>query len=217
MKTKPRRTNVERREDSRARILAAAFELLASRGYNRFSLQDVGKLAGCSHELANYFYGSKEGLLAAVAEHVVERSIPDADGLVNNSRTFDDLSELIRFYAATPRRDFQLFKAYMKIVSEAPDNPKLLQFVFGLRDRTLATFEGVIRRVQKEGGIRTDIEPADYSRLIHEYLRGHSDVFLLNQAALSDQIYHENSAFIETFIALLRRAMVPMDVSETAR
>ena len=53
-----RRSQAERRQDSQARIMDAAMKLLVERGYDRFSLQDVGRLTGCSHELINHYYGN---------------------------------------------------------------------------------------------------------------------------------------------------------------
>jgi AcrR family transcriptional regulator len=67
----PRRSRESRREESQARILDASLKLLVERGYDAFSLQDVGRMAACSHELVNHYFTNKDGLLNALAEHIV--------------------------------------------------------------------------------------------------------------------------------------------------
>lgn len=54
-------------EDKRARVLAAARTLFAERGYAATTTADVSRLAHVSEGILFHHYGSKEGLLAAVA------------------------------------------------------------------------------------------------------------------------------------------------------
>jgi AcrR family transcriptional regulator len=54
-------------EDKRARVLAAARRLFAERGYAATTTADVAECAGVSQGILFHHFGSKEGLLAAVA------------------------------------------------------------------------------------------------------------------------------------------------------
>lgn len=69
----PRRTQQDRREESDARIIAAAIELFAERGYQGTSLIQVGAAAGYTGALISSRFGSKQGLLQAVMAHVLDR------------------------------------------------------------------------------------------------------------------------------------------------
>ena len=69
-RTAPRRTQAERSELSRRRLLDAAFELLAERRSVRFTLQDVGERAGYSRGLPSQVFGSKDGLLRDLVQHL---------------------------------------------------------------------------------------------------------------------------------------------------
>lgn len=60
-----RRTQAERREEAEGKLLRAAIELLATRGYDGFTLAEVGKAAGYSRGLPAHYFGCKEELLAA--------------------------------------------------------------------------------------------------------------------------------------------------------
>ena len=61
---KVRRTQAERTALSDERMFAAAIRLINERGTQKTTLKDIGELAGYSRGLANYRFGSKDGLLA---------------------------------------------------------------------------------------------------------------------------------------------------------
>lgn len=72
--TPPRRTQAQRREHSRRRMLDAALDLLAERRSLRFTLAEVGERAGYSRGLPGQVFASKAGLIEALAQHILETS-----------------------------------------------------------------------------------------------------------------------------------------------
>jgi AcrR family transcriptional regulator len=66
----------ERSEKSRARILDAAREMLANRGYEATTIRAVAKAAGIDPSMVMRYYGSKEGLFAAAVN--VDLLLPSA-------------------------------------------------------------------------------------------------------------------------------------------
>ena len=60
------RTQLERRSEAEARLLATARELVARRGWAGTTLAEVGEAAGYSRGLAGHYFGSKTGLLRAI-------------------------------------------------------------------------------------------------------------------------------------------------------
>jgi AcrR family transcriptional regulator len=67
---KTRRTQAERTEDMRRRILDAAVDLLAQKGYAGFRTADVALAAGVSRGAQTHHFHSKDDLVVAVVEHV---------------------------------------------------------------------------------------------------------------------------------------------------
>jgi AcrR family transcriptional regulator len=65
-----RRTQAERRAESRERLIKAAIRLLATRGYARTSLVEIGREAGLSRGLVSHHFGSKEACMRAVVEQI---------------------------------------------------------------------------------------------------------------------------------------------------
>ncbi|MEM8496765.1 MAG: TetR family transcriptional regulator [Pseudomonadota bacterium] len=64
MTKKVRLTQAERTALSDQRMFAAAISLINERGTQKTTLKEIGELAGYSRGLANYRFGSKDGLLA---------------------------------------------------------------------------------------------------------------------------------------------------------
>lgn len=73
-----RRKQADRREESRERILDAAEELLAGRGYDGVTMREIGKAAGADTSLVHYYFDNKAGLFDAV---IARRA-----GVVNDAR-----------------------------------------------------------------------------------------------------------------------------------
>lgn len=68
-----RRTHAQRREEAERRILEAAVQVVAAKGSVRMTLAEVGEAAGYSRGLPQHRFGSKAGLLEALAAFIVER------------------------------------------------------------------------------------------------------------------------------------------------
>ena len=198
-----RRSRADRRQDSQARILDASLKLLVERGYDRFSLQDVGRLAGCSHELINHYFDNKDGLLAALADHILGGFSTDILQLPKLSPGFEGVARLIRYYAAIADRNFLSFSAYMRIAAEAPFRPTLSPSINKRRSETLSLFVAAIKEAQATGEVRDDIDPEEYADVIYKFVRGHADVRLMNPHAISS-----NYASADVFIEMLRVAIV---------
>src|SRR4051794_11027309 len=66
------RSHAERRQAAASRIVQAAFDIVARRGVDQVTLAEAGEEAGYSRALAAHYFGSKEALLGAVAEHALE-------------------------------------------------------------------------------------------------------------------------------------------------
>ncbi|MFF2082712.1 TetR/AcrR family transcriptional regulator [Nocardia sp. NPDC058176] len=71
VRVEKRKTQEERTAESRRRLIEAAIELLATRGYARTSLAAIGDAAGLSRGLVTHHFGSKEQCIVEVVAHIV--------------------------------------------------------------------------------------------------------------------------------------------------
>jgi AcrR family transcriptional regulator len=91
---------VQQRTDSQAAILDAAYGLFARFGPDGASLRAVGEAAGYTHALVVRHYGTKDGLVAAVAT----RMATVVDGAVDGITTASDQPEADLLHAARSHR-----------------------------------------------------------------------------------------------------------------
>ena len=93
----PRRID-EIGEESRRRILDAAEELFAERGFDRTSFVDIAKRSGISRGSIPWHFKNKDGLVMAVVERAVERIWPAEryESVPSLSEVFRESAELLR-------------------------------------------------------------------------------------------------------------------------
>ncbi|MDF8332200.1 TetR family transcriptional regulator [Novosphingobium cyanobacteriorum] len=72
----------EDKESSRNLFLRAAGELMTERGSLEVSLSDIAQKAQLNSALVKYYFGSKDGLLLALTEHVLSTGIAQLQGLL---------------------------------------------------------------------------------------------------------------------------------------
>lgn len=131
----PRRRGAPHGEDAvRSSLLAAATELFADQGPGQVSVRQVADAAGVNHGLVHYYFGSKDGLLAAVLDQCA-RDV--ADELADNA----DLTALLDSSGAVARHGRLL--AHLILAADDPaafqtDFPTQRLLVEHLRARGLS-------------------------------------------------------------------------------
>lgn len=93
----PRRID-EIGDESRRRILDAAEELFAERGFDRTSFVDIAKRSGISRGSIPWHFKNKDGLVMAVVERVVGRIWPAEryESVPSLTEVFAETAELLR-------------------------------------------------------------------------------------------------------------------------
>lgn len=85
-----RRTQAERTELTRGRILDAAVGVLAKQGYAGFRTSDVAHVAGVSRGALTHHFPSKDGLLVEVVAHVFRSATTLGRSRARNVRTVEE-------------------------------------------------------------------------------------------------------------------------------
>ncbi len=105
-------------QESRRLLIAAATDLFAERGYRQTTFEDIATKSGVSRGSIPWHFGNKEGLLAAVVEHVVDKLQTDTSALEPGAldRTLHALVTFTRSPSA---------KLFITLLAEAvePDSP----------------------------------------------------------------------------------------------
>lgn len=181
------KTNAELREIATSKMIQTAIHLIARNGAAKLSLVDVGREAGYSHSLPNYYFKTKQKLLlevnAFIAVHFRKRV--DAWALEHMPQPIKpglaSIEATLRGYLTMVRVDPERSRVMNVIWAEAFSSmPGLLVDVRPLNARALRYFEGELRNAIANG----EIDPAANTRAIAmtivSTLRGAASQYLID-------------------------------------
>ena len=154
-------------EANRARIVAAAIEEFAARGFKGASMDAIAARTHTTRALINYYFGSKEKLYIAVLEQVYSE-IRDAEGGL-------DLDHLEP--AAAVRRIVEFTYTYYVehegfvrlVVAENQARGRHLKKSKAMRTLNrpiIVRLADVVARGQKQGVFRKDVDPVEVHKAI---------------------------------------------------
>lgn len=146
-----RRTQVERRAETRRRVLDAATELVAAHGSRAVSLAAVGEAAGYSRGIVNHHFGSKARLLEELIKYTQQFDVP-TDAPTGLGR----LIQFIEAYLGGMHRRSPRSEAFLKLWSESSGADPSLAPLFAERD---ASFRDFIAQHVRDGLADGSIAP----------------------------------------------------------
>jgi AcrR family transcriptional regulator len=167
-----RRTQAERRAESRLRLIEAAIKLLGSHGYAGTSLVEIGKAAGLSRGLVSHHFGSKEACMQAVVATIRERAAAqlnavDARGLAALDRLFEV------YFGGVRRHDANARAMYVILVEGLTSTPGLRSAVAKTNAITRGHIAEMVRDARAEhDDVGGDSEVEATAVLIEGILRG---------------------------------------------
>ncbi len=148
-------------EDVRTRTLRVATRLIAERGFEGTSLQDVATEVGARKPSLLYHFASKEALREAVFAQMLghwNEALPKIlRAATSGEGRFDAvLGEMVRFFHEDPDRARLLLR-------EVLDRPRAMAAVIRVQMRPWIESVGAyIRRGQQTGELHADVDPAAY-------------------------------------------------------
>lgn len=175
----PRRSQEQRRGASEDALLDAASQVIAEWGTDRASLASIGRRAGASRGLASHHFGSKEALLAQVAERAQRRStaavraaVAGVDGEGEDLSALELLRTVVDTYLARLEEPSPESRALIVMWGATFPSETGVETMASADQRAYAGIEAEIRRGQEDGSIRTDVDPAGMATVLLGLMRG---------------------------------------------
>lgn len=172
-------------EDRRQRILAVAQRLLARKGWRSTTLGEIAREAGVTPAGLLHHFASKEQLLHAVLD--ARDAYDDA-----NADLTGDIVEQLEKVAARFREAPDLVGTFtvLRMENLDPESPLHDRFLKRHRISLELVAEG-IRRGQRTGRYRTDVDPALKAVEIVAFLNGIETSWLLDPSIPLDEVFRE--------------------------
>jgi AcrR family transcriptional regulator len=199
----PRRSRrEERKEETRAELVAAAAKVFARQGFHGASIQEIAREAGYSTGAIYWHFSSKDDLFLAVYEDYATTRVREWTEI--HDRAPGEFAQRARGYAdqwmARLRRDPEFMVLSLEFLVHAWRNPKLRE-AFGHRVAAgrLALARILGEAAQKQG-VELPMPAEDLATILRELGSGLGIAKLADPDAFPDELFGD---FIELFFELL--------------
>lgn len=127
-------------------LVRAAYRLIASKGIERTTLQDIADAAGVSKALAVYYFKSKENILLAAIRWVLGRVAERMTSVVASVEAPEEkVRAMIDAIFVDPRRNRDFYLAYTALIAEAARNERFNELNVTFRSIMNAAYADLIR------------------------------------------------------------------------
>ena len=198
-----RRSQADRRSEAEQRILRAAVRIVAERGFERFTLAEVGEAAGYSRGLPAHYFGSKDGLVTALATHIVEDFGRGVERTEKHAKGLERLLGIASFYFESATRDSTRVRALFAVLNEALTNATLRKQIGDLNAHSAEPLADNIRAAIAQGDVRKTLNPKAQAMLILSGLRGAVSQWLVDPARIDLKLLSKE------FTTSLKRSLAP--------
>ena len=200
-----RLTQAERSARTERRLLAAALELIAERGYGASSLAAIGARAGYSRGVVSHAFGSKGGLLAALVETMHARwdhtQLQPAVGDRRGAEALCAAIDAVRRQA--DEHPVEVRALYTLLFEALGPTPELRPRFAALHTRVRRGVERWIRAGLEHGEVDPEVDPAAQATLFVAAFRGTMYQWLLDPEHVDlERVFAEQKRAI-------RRALAP--------
>ncbi len=183
------------REERKKRIRAVTVELINEKGFSNTSVQDIIDKAGISKGGFYHYYSNKEALFREILEDTVEyrKAV-----MLDYRNTHSDMprSELLLEMLLDKILDYNNYKKmFVKLVSEMPNNPKLMALYEELDNSMVEDFVKFCKEEGFEEYIQISTE--EFGIIVGSLMMGATTFGYLNDERLRALLKDIFSAYFE--------------------
>ncbi|HEY4322666.1 MAG TPA: TetR/AcrR family transcriptional regulator [Mucilaginibacter sp.] len=167
--------------DTRANILKGALQLFLQKGYKDVSFRDIVEETGLSKGAIYHYFASKDELLVAVLEFLVEATkqpvIEQPQNVVKDRESFaelfinDKMAQIHDFRKLMGGKSFKINKLLF-FIEAINESPKLIEMVTGLGLQEKAFIQNSFIGLKNNGKIPEGKDPILLADCLHCMLQG---------------------------------------------
>jgi AcrR family transcriptional regulator len=184
-----RRTQAERRDSSGRELVQAAIDVIGEEGVSAATFEAIGRRAGKSRGLVTQRFGSKQGLIETVIDHLHEQQ--EAALTANGIDAMPGFTAVLAYVDLYLRglAEVDQSHAYFRLLSSAVAEGSSLRSAFAAEhERVRQRLEGLVLKGQAEGDIRREIDADAAALMIGSQLLGITMALLVDPDLEMDPI-----------------------------
>jgi AcrR family transcriptional regulator len=175
-----RQTQAERRETAERAILEAAKAIVADRGLEELTLNEAGEAAGYSRALPAHYFGTKNAMVHALADHIVATYSERVRSGPLSEPGLQRLIDVINFCVDDAVRDPVTVRVYQALLGAGLTRTDLQPLGAKITHQAVEDIASVIRDARELGEVRPDVRARTEASLIVAALRGVLFQWLIN-------------------------------------
>jgi AcrR family transcriptional regulator len=156
-------------EPRREALVAAAYRLLATRGFEGLRTRDVAAAVGVNIATLHYYFPHKEDLIRGVVGYAMGRFRSTLGGAGSAE---EQLRAHFRGLRVLSRDEPELFAVMAELAIRGVRDASLRKIVGGTDDAWRAMLRTLLRRAQGEGAVPTGLDPDGMAAVIVATLKG---------------------------------------------
>src|SRR4029077_8125041 len=169
----PRLTHAERRQRTRADLVATGHSVFLARGFHGASLEEIAEQAGYSKGAVYSNFAGKDELFLAVLDAQFEhRARVLADVLLDEERLEDSYRAVARSMTAADEGEPRWTPLLLEFWAHASRRPALRAAVFERRERFFTLIAGLIDELGRRHGVEFAIPTREIARGSNALARG---------------------------------------------
>ncbi|OLB79704.1 MAG: TetR family transcriptional regulator [Actinobacteria bacterium 13_2_20CM_2_71_6] len=146
-------------DQRRAEILAAAWRLIAQRGYHAVRIADIAEACGASSAAVHYYFPGKQDVLNEALRYCVEQAFARQSAALREIEDGRDrLLRLVDMQLPRPGRVRDEWSIWLQFWAEAALRPELRAAHNDFYARWRETVVRIIARGQRQGAFREDVD-----------------------------------------------------------
>ena len=158
-----------RAEPRKDALVAAAYKVLATRGFEGLRTREVAAMVGVNIATLHYYFPHKEDLIRGVVGYAMGRFRGTLGGAGSAE---DQLRAHFRGLRRLSRDEPELFAVMAELAIRGVRDTSLRKIVGGTDDAWRAMLRTLLRRAQDEGALRAEIDPEGMAAVIVATLKG---------------------------------------------
>jgi AcrR family transcriptional regulator len=190
-------------------LLEIAYNLIATRGFEGLRFSEVAAQAGINNATLCYHFPSKEALILAVTEYLMERLRTPQGGSKQESPT-NALEELRQMFLGMRRRlkeDSSFFVVITELALRAKRDPAI-NSIGEQRDKFWARrVTGILERGVAQGVFRRDLDVVSTALALMTQIKG-----MAHHAAMGERQPGEIDAIVSTVTAQVEHWLVSQEL-----
>jgi len=156
-------------EPRRDTLIAAAYQVLATRGFEGLRTREVAAAVGVNVATLHYYFPHKEDLIRGVVGYAMGRFRGTLGGAGSAE---DQLRAHFRGLRAISRDEPELFAVMAELAIRGVRDSSLRKIVGGTDDAWRAMLRTLLRRARDEGALPADLDPDGMAAVIVATLKG---------------------------------------------